>query len=551
MTLSRFYQEPNYLEPLSVDSDKIGVDSDHRIIVCRPINQISSESVNLSRKIKFRPFPLSGFEKMTVWMREQTWSEVYQCESAHSKAEIFQRMLVEKLDEVFPEKIRVLRENDQPWISHKLKQLDRKRKRIYNKERKSFKWKLVDKQFREECKSAKQSFYKKSVEELKISQPRKWYSCLKKISSYDQKVNVMPFVEEIGNLPDQDQAEVIANHFAKIQNEYSPLTDNDISFPTFEKSEIPKFSPAKVWFALTKLNPNKSTVPGDFPAKLSKYFAAYLAEPLADIIITSVERGEYPQIYKFELCTPVPKVHPTEKVSQLRNISGLFHFDKIMEKLLAELIISDMQANLDVAQYGNQKNTSIQHYLVQLLHRILSVLDKSRDKESKAILVSLIDWDNAFPRQCPKLGVQSFMKNGVRPSLIPVLTNFFQDRRMSVKWHNCKSVPRKVNGGGPQGATLGLLEYISQSNDCAFFVPPEDRYRFVDDLSVLEIINLITVGLATYNVKQHIPSNIPEHGQFVPAEHLKSQDYLNKINDWTLVNKMKVNENKTKKKYSV
>ena len=82
MTMSRFYQEPNYLEPLSVDSDKIGVDSDHRIIVCRPINQISSESVNLSRKIKFRPFPLSGFEKMTVWMREQTWSEVYQCNTS-------------------------------------------------------------------------------------------------------------------------------------------------------------------------------------------------------------------------------------------------------------------------------------------------------------------------------------------------------------------------------------------------------------------------------------------------------------------------------------
>ena len=108
----------------------------------------------------------------------------------------------------------------------------------------------------------------------------------------------MPFVEEISNLPDQDQADVIANHFAKIQNEYSPLIDNDISFPTFEKSGIPKLSPAKVWFALTKLNPNKSTVPGDFPAKLSKYFAAYLAEPLADIINTSVERGEYPQIYK-------------------------------------------------------------------------------------------------------------------------------------------------------------------------------------------------------------------------------------------------------------
>ena len=56
----------------------------------------------------------------------------------------------------------------------------------------------------------------------------------------------------------------------------------------------------------------------------------------------------------FEVSTPVPKTYPTEKVSQLRNISGLLNFDKIMEKLLAELIISDMADQLDPAQYGNQ-----------------------------------------------------------------------------------------------------------------------------------------------------------------------------------------------------
>ena len=545
-TLSRFYQEPNYLEPLSVDPEKIGVDSDHRIIVCRPINQISSKSVNLSRQIKFRPFPGSGFEKMTVWMREQTWTEVFQCESAHDKAETFQNMLIEKLDEIFPEKVRTVKTNDQPWITHKLKQLDRKRKRIYNKEKKSIKWKLIDKQFKEECKNAKSQFYKKSLEELKSTQPRKWYSCLKKISSHDQKMRETPFVEEISNLSDQEQAEKIADQFAKIQNEYDQLADNDIILPTFSESEIPFFSPAKVWLMLTKLDVNKSTVPGDFPAKLSKHFAAYLAEPFADIVNTSVRRGEYPNIYKFELCTPVPKVYPTEKVSQLRNISGLFHFDKIMEKLLAELIVADMENSLDPSQFGNQRNMSIQHYLVTMLHRILGVLDKTTKKEKKAILVSLIDWDNAFPRLCPKLGVQSFIKNGVRASLIPVLKNFFQGRKMSVKWHNHKSVPRQVNGGGPQGATLGLLDYTSQSNDCANFVPEEDRFRFIDDLSILEVINLLTIGLASKNLKQHIPSNIATHNQFIPAENLKSQEYLKQINDWTVDNKMKINERKTK-----
>ena len=95
---------------------------------------------------------------------------------------------------------------------------------------------------------------------------------------------------------------------------------------------------------------------------------------------------------------------------------------------------------------------------------------------------------------------------------------------MSVKWHGQRSVPRKVNGGGPQGATLGILEYLSQSNDCANVVSESDRFRFVDDLTVLEIVNLLTVGITSYNLKQHIPSDIPSHNQFIPPENLGSQN---------------------------
>ena len=305
-------------------------------------------------------------------------------------------------------------------------------------------------------------------------------------------------------------------------------------------------NPALVWFGLTKLSANKATAPGDVPARLIKHFAAYLAEPLTDILNTSVRRGEYPKIYKFETSTPVPKVYPTQTLNQLRNISGLFNFDKVFEKLLAELIISDMSSKLDPAQYGNQKGLSIQHYLIKMVHRILEVLDNSSKSETVAVVANLIDWNNAFPRQCPKLGIESFISNGVRPSLIPVLVNYFQDREMSVKWHGCQSVPVKINGGGPQGATLGILEYLSQSNNNADLVSVQDRFKFVDDLTVLEIVNLLTVGITSYNIKQHIPSDIPVHNQFVPPRNLKSQKRLDDINDWTKNQRMFINESKTK-----
>ena len=246
------------------------------------------------------------------------------------------------------------------------------------------------------------------------------------------------------------------------------------------------------------------------------------------------------------MCTPVAKKYPPQTTSQLRNISGLLTFDKAMEKLLAELIVSDMEKQLDPGQFGNQKGVSIQHYLVQMLHRILSVLDNNSKGDIFAVVANLIDWNNAFPRQCPKLGVESFIKNGVRPSLIPVLVNYFQDRQMSVKWHGCRSAPKDIKGGGPQGATLGLLEYLSQSNNSADCVQVADRFKFIDDLTILEIVNLLTVGITSYNLKMQVPSDLPTHNQFIPPENLTSQNWLNTINEWTENQKMIINGTKTK-----
>ena len=176
-----------------------------------------------------------------------------------------------------------------------------------------------------------------------------------------------------------------------------------------------------------------------------------------------------------------------------------------------------------------------------MIHRILTALDNNSGGETFAVIANLIDWNNAFPRQCPKLGIESFIQNGVRPSLIPVLINYFQDREMSVKWHGCRSTVRQVTGGGPQGATIGLLEYMSHSNNCADNVSESDRFRFLDDLSILEIINLLTVGLSSFNLKQQIPNDIAKHNQFIPPDNLQSQEWLDAISSWTDNQKMKIN----------
>ena len=218
MTLSNLYQEPVCLEPLDADVDKIGKKSDHRIVISRPINTIDNKCARQTRKVEIRPFPQSGIQKMKEWFIDQSWEEIYSATSAHDKAQIFQNMLVSKLEEIFPVKIRKINSDDQPWVSFKLKKLDRRRKRIYRRERRSENWKKLEKLFKKEMKSAKAEFYNKTVADLKLKNPGQWYSCLKRITSHDQHRNDQPMVDEINHLPDQQQAEMIADKFASIRS---------------------------------------------------------------------------------------------------------------------------------------------------------------------------------------------------------------------------------------------------------------------------------------------------------------------------------------------
>ena len=53
-----------------------------------------------------------------------------------------------------------------------------------------------------------------------------------------------------------------------------------------------------------------------------------------------------------------------------------------------------------------------------MVHQILTIFDSNNEKEKYAVLSQLIDRSKAFDRQDPKMGIQSFIRNGVRPTLI-------------------------------------------------------------------------------------------------------------------------------------
>ena len=357
---------------------------------------------------------------------------------------------MENYKRCFPTKSLKICDEDRPWFSADLKTLDRKMKREFSKNKQSKKWQKMNEEFLEKCSDEKLKYHENVVNDLKASNPGKWYSKVKRMSGLASSKVQNILVDELIGLSDHEQAECIASHYSAISNEYEAIQPEDFPEyfnPNLSGKSVPSIEPFKVYQTIQKMNQNAATVPDDIPIKLITEFSVELAFPLAHIIDFGIKNGVYPNLWKLESVTPAPKIFPPEKLKDLRKISGLLNFSKIADKIIGEFLIEDMSATRDPAQYGNERKISAQHYLIKLLHRIYTAVDTNSQSEAIAVILNMVDWSQAFDRQSHKLGVQAFIKSGVRPSIIPVLISFFENRKMRVKWNGAMSSVHSLNGG--------------------------------------------------------------------------------------------------------
>ena len=133
--LHTLYQTPECLPPLQVDEGKAGSDSDHNIVLLPPIT-ISSNCKPKKRSVVTRPLQQTGVDKFSQFMYTHRWEEVLGEQDINLKVENFHKTLRSKLDEYLPEKTFKVSYLDKKWMSPQLKNLNRKTKREFHKNRK-------------------------------------------------------------------------------------------------------------------------------------------------------------------------------------------------------------------------------------------------------------------------------------------------------------------------------------------------------------------------------------------------------------------------------
>ena len=155
---------------------------------------------------------------------------------------------------------------------------------------------------------------------------------------------------------DKESAAAVAQSFAAVSQEYSPLDWEQLPalLPAGRPEKVNVF---QVLHRIQKLGKTKSTLPIDIPDNLRIKCSLDLAEPLTDIINSCLETGQFPVAWRREWVTPVPKpkkMDDIETCGDLRKVASTSDSAKIFESFLRDWITKDIGEKMDINQFAGK-----------------------------------------------------------------------------------------------------------------------------------------------------------------------------------------------------
>ena len=569
--LYSFYEEPEIVPPVNVDNPLSGaVPSDHNGVVVSPL--VTNEPV---KRIHFsktiRPIPQSALDEMGKIITHENWQFMDSSLHPTQLTSLYEDYTSDLVDKFCPEKVITCNTTDKPFITLEMKKLKRRIMREYEKKGKTDRYLALKQKLHEKMIREAQKYKSKIVEQVMSGSRKSAYAALRKLGSRPGEKHssqiILPAFEDISPV---DVAEKVADHFAQISLEYDPI--NFDNFPPRmrtilsnpDRVSAPQLEEYQVYKRINKAKKPNSTVPGDLPVKVVREFACELATPLTILFNRILDTSQYPRQWVVEHQVPIPKSSPPVDLNDLRNISKTAFVSKVFESFLADWLLPAVRPYIDSSQFGLH-GSSINHYLIKLLKFAHEYLDL---KEPHAVILAMVDLNKAFNRVSHSMVLEDLFDMHVPPWLLLILVSYLSGRSMILTVNGVSSSPRQLPGSSPQGAFLGIFLFIIKFNgaalrpqiprniicrqtllkcedDICLKHPKTTHAIFVDDLSEMEAINLKKYLVDDPSMRPR-PLKFHERTMQILSPGLKLQQNLHKIERFTQVNKMKINEEKTK-----
>ena len=400
----------------------------------------------------------------------------------------------------------------------------------------------------------------KIINEVKQGKRGSAYSLIRRLGdgpNDDSKYRVFTLPHFVVNsYSDEEYAESLANHFARISQTLPPININDFppnlinTLKNAPYDKKPVLSDFQVYQKLSKAKKPNSYVIGDIPKPILKEFLPEISSPVKIIFNKITQSSSYPRSWVIEYQTPIPKIPKPETHDDVRNIAKTPFLSKQYESFIFDWLLPFVSPFLDPGQYGGMTGSSITHYLVILLHFIHSNVDK---KIRHAVVVAMIDLSKAYNRGSHQQAIQDLYDMHVPGWLLAILVSYLSHRSMTLKYKDAWSSSQPLPGGFPQGCLLGMFLFIIVFTGACLrpLIPrsitsnPSMSVKFMDDCTIGGAINLRNF-LQTEVRELPQPLTYQERtGHRIQNEHNILQHELDNFYKFASEHKFIINEKKT------
>ena len=271
--------------------------------------------------------------------------------------------------------------------------------------------------------------------------------------------------------------------------------------------------------------PRKKSVGHDgISSELLKTLKDEILTTITTIINKCIISGIYPEKMKISRVKPLYKKGDQTLMNNYRPISLLPAISKVFEGIIFSQLYSYFSANdlFTSSQYGFRKNHSTELAAIELIDRITNLLE-----HKKTPFNIYIDLSKAFDTLDHRILLSKLQFYGVNNVSLILIENYLCNRKQFCEYNDVVSNILNIDTGVPQGSTLGPLFFSIYINDIVNCSTNFKFLMYADDTTLYSTIEQFDDGN-----NENIDSNIITE--------------MHKITKWLDINKLSMNESKTK-----
>ena len=375
-------------------------------------------------------------------------------------------------------------------------------------------------------KNSKETIIKDQLEQ-NAGNPTKFWRHLNNITGLGKNKTSIDHI----NLVDDNGIEIEGHAAAEHMNEYyatagynllqtfnTTWTPNNKMYKQYEGFRFEEISEYEILKLVKDIKISKSSAYKELSSRLFKDAFTILIKEITYLFNICIQNGAFPTEWGRAEVTPIPKVGDLHYVKNWRPISQI----KLPGKLLERVVHRQLSVYFEDILHNNQHGFRNKKSTGTAIFEVLRELFQNWNEKCYSSCI-FIDYSKAFDTIDHNILLNKLKIYGLDANAQLFLKSYLDNRYQRININTIASNYSKLRCGVPQGSILGPLLFIIYTNDIFLEIEEKEKmYMYADDTL------LMSKGYTEEIVIQN------------------SQHCFNKVISWCKLNRLTLNEGKTK-----